>query len=638
MTALAAYWRWGGAAEASDVACDRMLRGQQIYGRNRAVSNLPPVALGRLLFPLLPEDSCDLGPVAGGGGRWTLVADVRLDDREELCSELGIAAEWKSLSDAAIVMRAIERWEDAAIGRLIGDFALILWDSREQRLILARDFMGQKPLHYHRSSGFFAAASMPKGLHALPDVPMEPDDSRVAEFLALFPDRTPKSFYRHVSRVLPGEMVVVTRDRVQRSDHWTFQPKPLRLGDDEYLEATRETFDRAVSARLRGTSSAVGTQLSGGLDSSVVAATAARLMPSRGKVIAFTAAPREGYSEGERTGRFIDESDHAAAVAALYPNMEHVIVRGSGKSPFRTLDRNFFLYDRPVLNICNNVWFDDILDQARSRRLHVLLTGTMGNVTISYDGMERLAELVGGGRLMRALTELRLLRRHGIALRTAGAKAIGPLLPRPLWSTILRLTGRKPGLSHYTLLPSGTARSLEKQARDRQLDTSWQPGRDGFAARRSGLQWVDDGNMNKGCLGGWQIDIRDPTADRRLVELCLSIPADQFMRAGTPRLLARRAFADRLPGLVANESRKGYQAADWHEGFRAGWSEASDEVERLKSVPGADTALDVEKVEELMDTSEEVDWTSPEAERDYRLRLLRGLSAGHFLRKATGAN
>jgi len=91
-------------------------------------------------------------------------------------------------------------------------------------------------------------------------------------------------------------------------------------------------LDQSVKCRLRGVND-VGAHLSGGLDSSAVAATAARLLaPSGGRVIAFTAVPREGYDGPVPRHRFADEGHHAAATAALYPNMEHVLVRSEGKS------------------------------------------------------------------------------------------------------------------------------------------------------------------------------------------------------------------------------------------------------------------------------------------------------------------
>ena len=153
-----------------------MLRAQQVYApAPPALWSAGDIALGRRLFSTLPEDRFDRGPVTGGGGRWTLIGDLRLDNRPELCEALAIEpARAALLSDAAVAMAAFERWEDEAISRLLGDFALALWDRDRARLLLARDFIGQRPLHYHRGAGFFAFASMAKGLHVLPQVPPAP--------------------------------------------------------------------------------------------------------------------------------------------------------------------------------------------------------------------------------------------------------------------------------------------------------------------------------------------------------------------------------------------------------------------------------------------------------------------------------
>src|SRR5690606_13893030 len=120
--------------------------------------------------------------------------------------------------------------------------------------------------------------------------------------------------------------------------------------------------DLATRAQLRGTNGRIGAHLSGGLDSSAVTATAARLLaPSGGKVIAFTAVPREGFTAGHPR-RLVDEGPLAAETAAMYGNIEQVFIRSGHVSPLAGLDRMFFLYDRPILNPANWVWMAAIHD------------------------------------------------------------------------------------------------------------------------------------------------------------------------------------------------------------------------------------------------------------------------------------
>ena len=152
------------------------------------------------------------------------------------------------------------------------------------------------------------------------------------------------------------------------------------------------------------------------------------------------------------------------------------------------------------------------------------------------------------------------------------------------------------------------------------------------------LRRVDMGNYNKGVLGGWGIDQRDPTADQRLIEYCLSVPTEQFLSNGVPRSLGLRALADRLPARVLNEKRKGLQAVDWHEGLTGAREALSQEIERLGASEPASTALDLGRMRSLVDHWPSDGWERQGVTQAYRLAMLRGLSMGHFLRKASGGN
>ena len=152
------------------------------------------------------------------------------------------------------------------------------------------------------------------------------------------------------------------------------------------------------------------------------------------------------------------------------------------------------------------------------------------------------------------------------------------------------------------------------------------------------MRRVDLGNYNKGILAGWGVDQRDPTADRRLAEFCLSLPMEAYLAEGMPRVLGRAALADRLPHSVLTAAGKGIQAVDWHEGLTAARDQIRDEIARLENVPSAATALDLARLREMVEDWPAEGWHRPEVMRPYRLKLLRGLVSGHFLRKASRSN
>ncbi len=641
MTAIAGIWRFDGRPDA-DACTKRMLAAQAIYGPHDCAQwSDETVGVGRQLYRLLPEDCYDRGPALSASGRFALAADIRIDNREELTGMLGIRADCaRSMCDADVLLAAFERWDEAAVDRIEGDFAFAVWDAKCRRLVLARDFLGCRPLHYHLGADFLAFASMPKGLHALAEIPRAPDAERAAEFLACLPSGGGRGFFKGVECVEGGHIVTVASSGVSARRYWNPSRRSTALKrPEDYVDGLRHHLDTAVRRRLRGTEGRVGAHLSAGLDSSAVAATAARILgPSGGLVTAFTAVPRQDY-EGAVPGRAIgDEGPLAALTAAMHPNIEHVQIRGEARSPFEALDRNVLLYERPLLNICNGVWLSAINDAARARGLTVVLNGQMGNLSISYNGTQLLAELFSAGRWLALFGELRAARAQGRGWKGLSAETVFPFLPALLrqWVNRFRSGDDQDGPRH-TGVKAEVPMMLNQHrlARRREAGYSSRRWRDGFSMRLWGLRRSDTGNHNKGILGGWGIDQRDPTADKRLVEFCLSLPTGQFLFNGMPRSLARRALADRVPGEVLEEPRRGYQAADWHEGLTASRQAAAEEIDRLLSCGAAAEILDLAGLRALIDNWPSGGWERETVVQPYRVELLRAISVGHFLRKTS---
>jgi asparagine synthase (glutamine-hydrolysing) len=483
---------------------------------------------------------------------------------------------------------------------------------------------------------------MPKGLHALPEIPYGPDEERIVEFLLMRPENGPQSFFRGIKRVEPGYIVTVTANGLIARRHWNPSRKSIVLPrPEDYGEALRELLDQAVSCRLRGTGD-VGALLSGGFDSGAVVATAARLLAAtHRRVIAFTGVPREGYDGSAPPRRIIDERAHAAATAALYPNVEHVVVPNEGRSPLADLDRSFFMLDRPAAAIFGRGWYESIDNAIRQRKLTVVLGGGFGNVGLSYDGFELLPDLLRSGRWLRlcreafALVRARRLRRRGVLART-----FGPWCPPSLWSWVNKIGRGSLEFSDYTAIhPLRLARfDRSASATARREDRTGRPWKDGRALRLHALQLTDTGNYLKGYLGALQVDYRDPAADVRLLEYCLAVPMEQFLRDGMPRALARRALADRLPTQILEETRSGLQAADWHEDLTAARDGVLDEIGRLELCPAAVSAIDLTRLRRWTENWPSGGWERGEVFVHYRHTLMKAIAAGHFLRRASGAN
>ncbi len=593
-------------------------------------------ALGRRLYSTLPEDRFDTGPQSRG--EYRMVADVRLDNRPELIAALDLnSSAARGMSDSALLFEALLKWGAAAVQRLVGEFAFALWDAERQELLLGRDFMGFRPLHFHQGKDFFAFGSMPSGLHALPDVPYGIDTDFMITALARLPPAPGASEFRGVMRVEPAHLVKVTRLGISSESHWSPSMSSKAQARSEDFEAgLRHVLDEAVVAQLRGAGDPVASQLSAGLDSTTVTATVAR--NHSGRVIAFTAVPAAGFDGSCFDGRLLNEGSAASALAQMYPNIDHVLVETPQESPLHWLDNNFIYQQQPMRNLTNAGWGTAISHAARERGATTIFKGGMGNLTISYDGLHWLPYLLSRGHVATAFAESWKLARNGLSLATLAARLISPFVPARLWREVRRATNRPIGLDSYSAV---NRRRLAESisGAERLLAEYEKHGRDPFYVRANALTQGDGaGNAFKGALAYEGLSIRDPTADRRVVEFCLSVPFAEFTRGGVPRSLARRAFKDRLPSEITGNRARGLQAADWYQQLDKSRAEIDRELEAILRCPEAREVLDEKWLAETMASWPTGGWNDRFKYARYRLGLLRGISAGHFIRKVAGTN
>ena len=211
--------------------------------------------------------------------------------------------------------------------------------------------------------------------------------------------------------------------------------------------------------------------------------------------------------------------------------------------------------------------------------------------------------------------------------------SLRPLLRRDQVEALQRRFGRR------TRNPLDYSLLRANQLSSERYDTTGSIARD-RVARITGLFWQQElvALSNKGLLARFGVDYRDPTGDRRLIDLCLSLPDSLFLRNGEPKWLFRQAFGDRLPAANLAERRKGQQAADWGSRLAAGRDDLADEAERARGNPHAQALFDVDALADLARSIPDPDAVSPESELAYRYQLLRTLSATHFLRKVERGN
>jgi asparagine synthase (glutamine-hydrolysing) len=628
---------------------DCLSRAIATLGRGRVVAR----RLGNALFtqqaPSTPVGTHgEPQPVVCRGGRGLFAALARLDNRAELGAALAIApAELSRTPDGVLILRMIERWGDAGVARCLGAFAFALWDADARRLILGRDCLGQRTLFYHCGRGFVAFATTLGPMLALPRVPREIDELALAHFMAANLGETRRTFYRDIERVPGRTLVTIDPAGVRHGAYWSPDcdaPPPYRREED-YIERARELLDRAVAAAITDTPQ-VAISTSGGFDSSAIAATAARLGLAE-KVTCYVGVPPPDAQIDVGPFRYMDERDKVEALARMHPALDLRFIAPRGIHPFEEdCTRWFARTNLPVLNPSEISWYSPLCDAVAQAGHPALLVGLAGNYGLTWWGFHSLVMLLRVGDWRGFAQELRAIAResHRGLARTLAADVLMPAAPAPLHRLIYRLRGRNPDSAarHSALNPAFIAEfDLGRQWREQGFDP-WFAPRSWNPVRHRAFYLFDNNQLGRDlramCHDTYGFEMRDPLADRRLLEFALSVPEPMFRRNGIPRSFARRVLADRLPPEILDERRRGAQGITWFRSLDARRGNIAEEIERLEASPLARRLVDVPRLQRLMTQWPKDEHAAQRREGEFRFAFARAVHVGRFVRWVEGGN
>jgi asparagine synthase (glutamine-hydrolysing) len=638
VTAFAGIVRYDGSANDADTE-DRVVRSVSLRGGETVRSYRTDGALfvSRETEPII------------GKSRSLFVALARLDNRDELGTLLHIASsELAGVSDSMLLMRIIERQGAAGLARCLGRFAFAWWHQENRRLILGRDYLGiNHALFFHRARDFSVFATSLPALLSLPFVPREIDEIALANFMALNLRATDRTLYSGVDRVASRTLVTLDPVGTHRQHYWSpaFDSACRPLHEEEYVEQARELFDRSVAAAIAGRRQ-IAISTSGGLDSSAIAATAARLGQAE-RITCYTLIPPAGGASQADGAWYPDESDKVVALRRMHPELELRLLAPDAPHPSERDPVHYFAATSvPALDPTNLGWFSYLYDAVAGDSCRVLLDGAFGNVGMTWDGKFALAALFRSGDWRTAARELRLMAaEEGVGLtRILASHAVWPNLPTVAFRLAHRLRGRDPqSVARYSgLNPTFIAeRDLVRQWQKVGFDpwfrkTGW------ASARHRAFQLFDNNQPARDFLASlherYGFEVCAPHADRRLLEFVLTIPEPLYHRRGVPRSFARAVFADRLPREILQERRRGAQGGDWFRRLDARRRSIADDVERLEESPLARRLLDLPRLRQLVGAWPSDEHVALARSSDYKTVLSRAVHIGCFIRWVESGN
>jgi asparagine synthase (glutamine-hydrolysing) len=460
------------------------------------------VGLGHAWLGTGRDASAGSQPLTLDGQTW-ITADARVDAREDLVRALSAHGREPApeAPDAALILHAYGAWGEACVGKLLGDYAFAIWDGARRRLLCARDHFGVKPLYYAETPSSVIVSTSLDCVRRHPGVSAALDDAVIVSFLRDGATDDPAATaFRHVRRV-PAAHCLVVGERVAVKRYWRLPVDGevrYRRGVD-YVERFTELLEHAIADRLR--TREVGVLMSGGLDSTTVAATAKRCLsrePSPFTLRAYTTVCERVVPD--------PESRYATLAARALGIPLHVRV-ADDYQPFERWDKPELRRPEPEGDPLLAIHVDQLNDAATNGR--VLLTGHGADPAMRLPAsyavdrlkrgeLARLASEVGAYIAYRHRFPRLRLGRH---LRRWLSRQTAPPVSPPAW---LRATD---GASHDARA-SMPAHPTRPHAYELLTSPDWPQ-----------LFETYDANVT-----GVPVDVRHPWFDRRVVEYLLAIP------------------------------------------------------------------------------------------------------------------
>ena len=487
-------------------------------------------------------------PLSNEDGTLWLIANGEIYNYRELRRELTSQGHrFKTESDCETLLHLYESYGDACVQRVNGMFAFALWDVPRQRLLIARDRLGIKPLYVWRDARRLAFASEAKALFALPGIRAELDSAALRSYLSLGYVPSPQSMFRGVRKLPAATLLVASGGGIQERCYWR-PPNDVdrSRSASDWVAATRTRLEESV--RLQMVSDVpIGAFLSGGIDSSAVVAF----------MSAHSDRPVKTYSIGFKGGEaeaYYNELPSARRVAQRFQTDHHEI-----------LPRLLWHMDEPIADTAFITTY--LVSEFARREVTVILSGVGGD------------ELFGGYRRYLGSHYQARFNRLPLGLRKA-ALAVADRLPSDRHSPLLNamrlakgflLSAGLPLEERYTsyvevFSDEEAARLLvdDPVAHANPLSTAFREATSGDDLNRmfvvdAATQLPDDLLLLTDKMSmAVSLECRVPLLDHELVELAAQIPESIKVRGGRLKHTMKAALKGVLPQDILDRKKRGF--------------------------------------------------------------------------------
>jgi asparagine synthase (glutamine-hydrolysing) len=485
---------------------------------------------------------------------------------------------YRTHCDTETILHLYEDHGPRCVDYLRGMFAFAIWDSRKRELLIARDRLGVKPLYFaHTDDGSLYFASEIKALFQTGAVKPELNFKALPDYLANHAPSGEDTLYRGVKRLLPGHLLVWRDGEIEITKYWDVSfVKVVDDGrsDRDYIAEWSELFRTSVRLRLMA-DVPLGMFLSGGIDSSAIAAVMSGMVDEQIKTFSVAFAEREA-----------NELAYARLVAEAYNTNHHEVVV-SPEEFFQALPKLVWHEDEPLAHPSSvALYFVSLL---ASQHVKVVLTGEGSDELLAGYGRYRKTILnLSAGKFYRSFTPAIL--RDAVRGSVSGLPA--SRVRQKLMRSFLSVTPDIESIyfDNFAVFPlSMQSELLAREAREQVGPL------DPYAGVRKALQETDAESLLDRLLYAdiktylhellmkqdqmsmaTSVESRVPFLDHKLVEFTCSLPERLKLRGGTTKYILREAMKGVLPEAILSRSKMGFPVpiAAW---FRGAYKSVIDE-------------------------------------------------------------
>jgi len=517
------------------------------------------VGLGHLMLWNTPESLHEKLPLHHSDSGCTIIADARIDNREELFEKLSIEySVRKEIPDSTLILKAYEKYEKDCVKHLIGDFAFAIWNDREQQLFCARDQIGVKPFFYYKDENIFAFASEKKGILCLEGI--NRSINKAFYYNNLFsPNQqaADETFYKYILRLCPANFLKINASSkiIIAKQYWDLDvvTETKFTNENEYYDGLLHHFNHAVQRRIRSVFP-LGAELSGGFDSTVVVTAAQHFLKETNKqLITFSNTLPDGISDENLLQ--LDERKFIDAVIEFNGIEDFVYVtRRIFNNPLEEVD--FVLNMNDGLEHWNPQWQLAIKNAAMQKATRTLLTGFGGDELVSYYGHYSFLDFLDSKQYLKYFTTTS-------NIYDKDFNRLFPFIPNAVMPLLRTLKNILTLNSEKTKKASAIFK-IPLRYKIKKFESSWYDKyhMEKFKSfrhfqRERIMKPHTSLRMDNETIQGlyFKTEPRYPMADIQLLQYYISLP-NRFKHNNPPRAFFKKTFAPYLPPQIANRGPK----------------------------------------------------------------------------------